>query len=242
MFENILLNIISSIIFVLLGFLINRISTIYFVIKPTKRLWRIKNSKELLLCIATSTQIDTGEYYKPATGIGQVRAIGVVIESLSKAYSIKIRNILLSIDQVQNQIEKDIIIFGGPKNNSISKLLLEKIRHLNIVTQDESSIDWLLQHPKQSFSGISVKNIVTKDFGLAIRMKNPFDTRGQTYITLFSGCHTYGIIAVSQYFTKYLKNEYKGLKKSVDNIFLIVACDVIDGFPVGIKLVKKHEF
>lgn len=87
-------------------------------VRPVKKLWRISHPQELIICTATSTKTNTGKYLRPATGIGQVRALGHAVESLSKAYNIKIDNILFSDDQVQKKIEKDIIILGGPKTTS----------------------------------------------------------------------------------------------------------------------------
>ena len=73
-------------------------------IRPVKKLWKIKDFKKLIIVASNFlTKTDTGEYFRPATGIGQVRALGYSIESLSKAYDVRIQNILLSDDHVQKQ-------------------------------------------------------------------------------------------------------------------------------------------
>jgi len=134
--QDLLINLLASLLWFILGLFVYHASRIFIFIQPTKKLWNLQNNKNLIICVAASAQIDTGKYLRPTTGIGQVRAIGYIIESLSAAYDVKIENILLSTDQVQKQIEKDLIVLGGPKNNEITKLFLEKIKTYEIVQQD----------------------------------------------------------------------------------------------------------
>lgn len=242
MIENVLLGILTSFIWFILGILAVKLSRLYLLQNPIKSLWKISDPKKLIICASTSIKTDTGEYYRPSTGIGQLRALGQIIESLGKAYNIRIQNILLSINQIQNQIENDIILLGGPKNNEITKLFLDKIKSLKILYQKNSTIYWQMNKTNVEYSGISKDKKVVKDYGIAVRMKNPFDSRRQSYISLFSGSHTYGTIASAQYFTKYYIKKTKGIKKFKDNLFILVECDVVDGFPVNIKIKEFYEF
>lgn len=242
MIENIIIGIVTSFIWFLLGIASVKVSKYYLLKNPIKRLWKIKDPKKLIICASTSTKTDTGEYYRPATGIGQLRALGQIVESLGKSYNIRIQNILLSINQIQKQIENDIILLGGPKNNEISKLFLEKIKSLNIVNQQNSTIYWHNGKDIFEYSGVSKNKVVIKDYGIAIRMKNPFDSQKKTFISLFSGSHTYGTIASAQYFTEHFIKKTKGIKKVKENVFMLIECDVIDGFPVDIKLKEYYEF
>lgn len=73
-------------------------------------------------------------------------------------------------------------------------------------------------------------------------MRNPFDSSKQTFISLFSGSHTYGTIASAQYFTEHFIKKTKRLKRIKENLFILVECDVIDGFPVDLKLKEFYEF
>jgi len=73
-------------------------------------------------------------------------------------------------------------------------------------------------------------------------MKNPFDSRKHSYISLFSGAHTYGTIASARYFTEHFIKKTKGIKKVKENLFILVECDVIDGFPIDIKIKEFYEF
>lgn len=133
---DLLINIFASIIWFLFGVTGLWMSKKIVIVMPLKKIWRIRSPKELVICIATSTKTDTGEYFRPATGVGQARSLAIVYASLSKAYkNIQVKNILLSIDPIQNQIEHDLILLGGPKNNDFSRILLKKIEQLKIVNQ-----------------------------------------------------------------------------------------------------------
>lgn len=73
-------------------------------------------------------------------------------------------------------------------------------------------------------------------------MENPFVTHSaKPSIILLSGSHTYGTIAAAKYFTENLVKEHLLLSSTKKNLFIIVECDVFDGYPVGIKEIKRHE-
>lgn len=209
--------------------------------KPIKSLWKISNEKELIIYASTSTNSFTGIYMRPSTGIGQVRALGHIIESLGKAYDINIKNINLSINQIQNLIEKDLILLGGPKNNEISRLLIKKIAPVKRVIQTNDGIEWNNNGNYEIYTPVVESKKVKKDYGLVIQMPNPFDSNKKSFITLFSGCHTYGTVAASKYFTEHYIKEVGFLKKKWETVFLIVECDVVDGYPVDIVLKSKYE-
>jgi len=237
---DLVINIFASVIWFFFGVIGLWLSKKIVVVIPLKKFWRIRNPRELVICIATSTKTDTGEYFRPATGVGQARSLAIVYASLSKAYKdIQVKNILLSIDPIQNQIEHDL---GGPKNNDFSRIFLKKIEQLNIATQNESTIYWFHNHSQDSYIGTTNEKKVTTDYGLIIRMENPFVTNSEKpSIILLSGSHTYGTIAAAKYFTENLVKEHLLISTTKRNLFIIVECDVFDGYPVGIKEIKRYE-
>ncbi len=239
--QDLFINLLASLIWFLLGLFVYHTSRLFILIKPTKKLWNLYNQKNLIICVAASAQIDTGRYLRPTTGIGQVRAIGYIIESLSAAYDVKIENIFLSTDQVQKQIEKDLIVLGGPKNNEISKLFLEKIKNLKIVQQNSDGIQWL-KNGEKTYAGLTENGVIIKDYGLIIRIENPFSSINKTSFCLFTGCHTYGTIAAAKYFTENYIKDIKIYTKKKKNIIILVECDVINEYPTSLKMLEKHEF
>jgi len=235
---------IASVAFFILGNITYYFYRKFKIIKPIEKLWKISDPKNLIICAATSTKTDTGKYLRPATGIGQIRALGYSIESLSKAYDIRIQNILLSEDQVQKQITNDIIILGGPKNNIIAQLFLDKFFQIKeIVEQKGNTIYWKIRNEEKEFNAIEVDQKVIKDYGLIIRGQNQFSNSfKRTSFCLFTGCHTYGTIAAAKYFTEDYVSTLTLFSKSKNNIVLLVECDIVDGFPVGVQIIKKYEF
>ena len=242
---DLFVNLLASLIWFLLGWLGLKSFQYFQIIQPAKRLWHISDPRNLIICAATSTKTDTGDYFRPATGIGQLRALGYAVESLGKAYDVRVQNILLSDDQVQKQIEKDLILLGGPKNNLITRLFLEKFSSEEaLVDQEGSTIFWNVNGAALELKGESVNKSVKKDYGIVIRVPNPFTSgrKTKTSLCLFSGCHTYGTIAAAKYFTQEYIRELKGMRKPHENVILLVECDVIDGFVVGVKLKDRYEF
>ena len=85
--------------------------------------------------------------------------------------------------------------------------------------------------------------MVVKDYGLIIRGKNQFCNKSEkSTFCLFTGCHTYGTIAAAKYFTEEYIKEITIFTKKKDNIIFLVECDIIDGFPVAIQIIKRYEF
>ena len=209
--------------------------------RPTRKLWRINQSDELIICVSTSKIIDTGEYKKMATGLGQLRALPLVTDSLNNAYNnMKIKNILFSEETLKDDIKKDIILLGGPKTNSYTKKFLDEIKELSIVEQEESTIYWKVEGEEEKFEPIEVGDKVEKDYGLIIRMPNHFSSKTSDNIfCILSGGHTYGTIAAAEYFTQNIYEEIK-IKENIGGKFIgVVSCKVIDESPCRLRLEKQ---
>lgn len=241
MLASLLINLLASLIWFILGLAAYHMGRLIVSVQPVKKLWNLGNNKNLIICVAASAQIDTGKYLRPTTGIGQVRAIGYIIESLSAAYDVKIENIFLSTDQVQRQIEKDLIVLGGPKNNEIARLFLDKFSEMGIVQQNENRIHWLHGEQK-TYEGTTQNGVVVKDYGLIIRVANPFSSLKKTSFSLFTGCHTFGTIAAAKYFTENYIREIKPWHKIRNNVVMLVECDVVNEYPTALKIVQQYEF
>ena len=120
--RSILDNLLSNILWIPIGAFLAYAWFFLQVRLPGRRLWHYKDPSCLTVCAATSTLTNTGVYKRPATGIGQLRALAVATRSLYRAYrrNLDIQNILLSTDSLQERIENDLLLLGGPKNNGIS--------------------------------------------------------------------------------------------------------------------------
>jgi hypothetical protein len=120
--HSLLIGLLTNFIWLPIGAMLIFLGYFIQVRMPKRRLWQVKDPSHLIVCSAASTKTNTGVYHRPATGIGQVRALTLATRSLNQAYSKKfdVRNILLSDENLQERIENDILILGGPKNNRVA--------------------------------------------------------------------------------------------------------------------------
>jgi hypothetical protein len=212
--HSLLVGLLTNIAWLPIGALLAAIGIWINVRVPNRTLWRVGNPSCLTVCVATSTVTNTGLYNRPATGIGQVRALALATSSLNRAYSQKldIRNILLSIEPLQERIENDLLILGGPKNNKVAVKLLDLLQDEQPAMQVDSTIIWRVNYARGKwlnkgaieYEGQAVNRRVEIDYGLILRVQSPFTSRNRTAI-LFSGSHTYGTVAAAKFFTEDLQ-------------------------------------
>ena len=89
--------------------------------RTEKSLWQIADPKELVIVAAQATAIPNGEYLRPTTGVGQIRALASIVQSLNKAYGrLGLKNIYLSTDPLHERVENDLLLLGGPKTNEVA--------------------------------------------------------------------------------------------------------------------------
>lgn len=219
-------------------------------IRPVKRMWGLRDAKNLTICMSASSDISTGQHTKPTTGVGQVKAFGYIVESISAAYDMQSQNVFLSNEPIPGRLNNDLILLGGSKHNALTERLMRKIEALNVVNQYDNVITWMkkVDGDKIDYVGESDGSKVIKDYGLIIKMKNPFAnvSSNQTNIFLFAGCHTYGTIAAAKYFTEnYVKENsfFKTLfQKKKENVFMVVKCDIYEKTPIAPELIERYEF
>jgi len=252
--HSIIVGLISNIVWLPIGALLVALGYFVRVRFPRRRLWRLTNPSCLTVCAATSTITDTGSYYRPATGIGQVRALAVAIKSLGKTYNhqLDIKNILLSKESLQERTENDMLLLGGPKNNEVTAYFLNLMRDKQPVVQliNPSTIIWRERTPKGKWTNAGAvgydsqisRNRVIQDYGLIMRVESPFVAGGRTVI-LFSGIHTYGLVAAAKYFTEDMLKGFSWTKRLKNkNIVALVRTQVLDGYPTKIKLERVYTW
>jgi hypothetical protein len=251
--HSILVNLLSNIIWLPIGALLVAIGYFIQVQLPKRRLWQLTDPSNLVVCAATSTMTYTGEYHRPATGIGQVRALALAAQSLSKAYShqLDMKNILLSVEPLQERIENDLLLLGGPKNNAVTAHFLDLMQDRQPVLQfanpdriiwREKVVQgrWVNAEAVEYNSQVAHKKVVL-DYGLVMRVQSPFTSRNRAVI-LFSGSHTYGLVAAAKFFTMDMKG-FRWMRRLRDkNIVAVVSTRVLDGHPTKIKLERLYTW
>jgi hypothetical protein len=255
--HSIFLNLISNFIWMPISAILGALAfgIFYFVGVnfPKRRLWRLTNPKNLVVCASDATITDTGVYFRPATGIGELRALFLVVESLSRAYRRKlgIKNILLASDRLlQERLENDLLLIGGPKHNRLTAQYLNFVDDKQPFQQTSDAIIWRCKKIAEKWvddgaftytSKVDNKNII-QDYGIVVRVRSPFTNNKRTVIIL-EGIHTYGTIAAAKYFTEDMQ---KGLRwffrLRKRNIAALVRTRIFDDYTANIELIKYESW
>lgn len=248
--HSVLINLLSNLVWLPVGVVGTAVGYFLSVRLPHRRLWRLADPANLTICASNSTNTNTGVYSRPSTGIGQVRALALAVNSLHAAYhkKIDIKHILLSTDHVQDRMENDLLILGGPKTNRVAAELFKAIQYEQPVFMIKTVIYWRVKQRDGQwvddgvleYDGHAVNRKITQDYGLIIRMQSPFTSRSRTVI-LFSGSHTYGTVAAAKYFTE-SKDMRRLLRRKQQNLVALVSTQVIDGYPTKLRLERYYAW
>lgn len=251
--RDIVINLLANLVWMLIGIGVLKTVTFFHRTLPLRKLWSLSKPENVVICVPCSTETQTSQYIRPATGIGQVKAIAFLVTSLYRTYDkVNLKDIYFSTDSIEKEIENDLIILGGPKNNQFSRRFLELIEDKQPATmKTRGNVDTILWRNKkkqswveknaEEFLGISKEGVIEKDFGLIIRTANPFSSKTSTVLFL-AGSHTYGTLAASKYFTDGLLSEIRKLRNNKANISIVISAKISQGYPISIKIEKFYEW
>jgi hypothetical protein len=232
--EGIGLKVILSGLFLLAGVVLAKLRETL----PSRRMWRITDPSQVVISVAHSAMSNTGKYRRPATGIGQVQALALLMPSLRHAYSdLKIRNIHLSSDPLFERRENDLICLGSPKNNLVTADVLTHLGAGCPVSMEGSSITWTDRAGSCStYEGVVKDGKVITDVGLIVRAINPF--KPSRTVIILAGSHTYGTTAAARYFCEELQSPFRRRPRA---FAALVKAEVRDGYPSSPELLRTAE-
>lgn len=232
--EGIGLKLILSLLFVVTGLALGRLKEKL----PGRRLWRISDPSRVVISVAHSVDSDTGEYRRPATGIGQVQALALLMPSLRRTYSnLKVSNIYLSSEPLQERLEDDLICLGSAKNNRVTADVIDRLGTRCPVSMNGSQFIWREgSGPDEVHEGVIENDKVVSDVGLILCTENPFKP-GRVVIVL-AGSHTYGTTAAARFFCEELSSPFRRLPRS---FAILVEARVHDGFPSSPKQIRRMQ-
>lgn len=202
MLESIWVNVLSAGVCAALGLL----GTWLAARLPNRALWKLSDPARLTVCVAESAAIDTGKYIRKTTGIGQVRALAVIVPSLTRAYGrIDTHHIQLAGEALGPRAEGNLICLGGAKNNARTRDVLAALAEAGfaVPTMDGSTICWPGGEGCVSYEAQAEQGTVLRDYGLVIRAPNPFGT--DSTVIVLAGASTYGAVAAARYFVEQCK-------------------------------------
>lgn len=199
---------------------------------PARRLWPFDDVRDVSIVLANSASTHTGEHIRPGTGVGQVRALGVITPSIMRAHrSLPSRAVQLEHENVWERIEHgDVVSIGGPKSNHVTRDILTQALAGTGVGQDDARIVW----DEDSYRGLISEGHVRHDYGLVLRCPNPFN-RVRTAV-VFSGSHTYGTTAAARWYVESRQSP----RKLGRHFVALVACKVRSGHVLDAGLVRSR--
>ena len=227
---------VRSIIAICLGAILSYLTFLLTRRLPSRLAWRLADPNSVKFFVATSDKIDTGEYFRYVTGVGQLRAIGVLVPSFIRAYShFDSSNIILSEEAASHMYGRDVVIIGGPKNNAVAKQFLDLIKSTPFTMDGNKIID--ASGGNAPITGSVRKMMVDEDFGLVIRCRNPFDNRYTCLLLV--GAHTYGTHAAAVAFAETLTSYRYAARREYA---CLVKTTVSDGFATKPAIVEMRKF
>ena len=194
---------------------------------PARRLWRYTDTGGFTLIVSSSGQVDTGKYSRPTTGLGQARAMSLVVPLLTRAYNnVDLEQVRLSASTPGKDLEADLLVLGGAKTNEITGKLLEAIPNLPFTAPGEV-ITW----GSTEYEGIVDRDGVVRDYGYIVRAPNPFDPERR--VVVLAGSHTFGTVAAARWLL------LEGAKRSVPaDVAVLVEAEVLsDGHVAKPRLI-----
>lgn len=185
---------VSSTVGLVVGAAIGSGRSVLSVRIPARRIWRYKSESDFVIIVSTSGIADTGVYHRAMTGLGQVRALTILSPSLRRAYPrIDLQKVLLSEEVGGSDLDKNLLVIGGPKSNAVSKVLLEKLSPIVPFTVSDTTISLY----GTQCDAVSVSGQVTRDYGYAIRAAHPLYPSRR--VVLIGGTHTYGTASAARW-------------------------------------------
>lgn len=202
---------------------------------PARRMWRYAKPESLVIVVSSSGVVDTGQYGRPTTGIGQVRALAILAPRLTRAYrKVDLERVRMSSQALGHELESDLLILGGPKTNECAELLLDQLRPRLPLSVSGNVITW----NGTTYEGVADEGHVTRDFGYIVRVPNPFAPHHR--IVIVAGSHTYGGVAAARWWAE------NGHGRSLPrDVAVLVEAHVVSGdhvaVPRAIALAEVRE-
>ncbi|MGI5350409.1 hypothetical protein ACQEU8_19855 [Streptomyces sp. CA-250714] len=186
---------------------------------PARRTWRYTGASELSVVLDTA-HVDTGRYQRPVAGLGQIRALSLLIPSLTHAYrELDLEKVRLSAHLPGHEMEHDLLVLGGSKNNEVARRLLAAMTESLPFRLGGGEITW----DGTAYRGEAADGEVTRDCGYVVRAPNPLNRSRR--VVLIGGWSTYGTVAAA----RWLAEEGADHSLAADIAVLVEASVLRDG-------------
>lgn len=204
--QDLLLALVTSLVVSVVTLLVARMAQVL----PGRRLWRLGNRRTIVIALSNTVDKPTKDYPIPATGIGQVRALGALSPALHRAYGRRLTLITLLASEVTGEhMSRDLLLIGGPARNAVTKEAMERLSATLPVRQGRDPrggsgdrLYWReLDGTQEELVGpASGTGGITRDYAVVVRTPNPFNLDRSCIIV--SGTRTYGTGAAGEWLAR----------------------------------------
>jgi hypothetical protein len=230
---GIIINLLSSLVLITAAFIVARWRELFSRSRPIRSVWRLNaDSDDLYLVVADlspkgasapaasgSDLGDVGRFEEaanqhsdnarkllPYTGLGELRGVISISQSLPIGYPNKARNVMLvfSRDFVARSETGDTISLGGPKYNELTAQMKDRERlcfdfnlsdpSFPLVEERHDNAQTTTHQPIRAGSARASglrRGVKELDYGIITRLPNPADPRNG--VLLLEGAGTYGV-------------------------------------------------
>ncbi|QMU69079.1 hypothetical protein [Streptacidiphilus sp. P02-A3a] len=192
---------------------------------PARRIWRFDEGTDAVVVVATLVKADTNQN-RLATGLGQVRGVSLIAPSLMRAYrSANVENIRLSALVGGSDLERNLVVLGGTKNNAVTERILSGLggQLPFTLTRSGEVINWQGDIRESDFQN----GKVVRDYGVIVRSVNPMAPGKR--IVLLAGLRTYGTVAAARWLLS-----QGGARQLPADVAVLVEADVLPDQHVGV--------
>lgn len=233
---GVLSSLIASIAGAVIALFASRTIRFWTKTRPIKRVWgRLidSNSKKLIVGI-TSLRTSPEEGNRAVTTVAESTALASLLSSLKQECKTMDVEIYPSDRFPTMRLGESLLLTGGPRNNSIAKLLCERC---DLPFRFDGHDLIIGRNGDKHYSAVIVSNSVVKDYAIIAAMHNPFDD--DHFIYLVAGCYAYGVNAA----LRAMNYPFVGnLSKRIisDEFAIIIEADVVDEYVSIPHIVSVH--
>lgn len=184
---------IRNIIWVIIGVSSTYVYKHIFSILPNRKLWKLSHNAPIYFITANtpkSTRIDQNEF--ALTGyVTEFVGSSLLSSKLGKLF--KNTSSFIGMEDYTNwgEISKnDIVLFGGPVNNPLTKKVLEDYRDFIPYYFNEYSL--CMKNESVCYESIISDDNIQMDYALVINTKSPYQSDKR--VILIAGCRTMGCL------------------------------------------------
>jgi hypothetical protein len=169
-----------------------------------RRIWSLRDPSKLVIFVAVDSREHVrkgnASYMRPATGIGQVRALAAIAPSLRLAYrKANLGKVLMSRSEIGTEAHSDVITLGGGKHNGTTREIMNALskRYVLAAPTREEGLAWIpkdrtqpkLYEARAGGMDGDLDGQITRDYGVIVRAPNPWNSKA-TVILLFGASTT----------------------------------------------------